>query len=417
MITASHNPEEDNGIKIVDFDGGMLDQSWEPYAERFANAEAEDFIEEFNYVVTQEKINITSDVGVVIIGRDTRWHSSELSSCVEVGIAAMSGVCHQLGEVITPQLHFTVHHLNTTLPSPVLAIRFSAADCLNYYYNTLYKGYRALLSTSTSLIEPPASLSDKIAPSSSSSIVVDASCGVGSLVLEAFSQMVIRFAAAESTSPPISIEVRNANGSGKVNEGCGAELVQKNQTPPKGVSANEDVNRLMCSFDGDGDRIIFHGFSATESRLDSSAKSFGDDGESSREAEWILLDGDKIAALVTSFLFGELVAAGLDKDYSLGIVQTAYANGASTAFLRRQGVTVAVAKTGVKFVHHKALDFDVGVYFEANGHGTVLFSEGVTRAIQAFNVSAEVKDGEERKVLAFRRLQVIDLNSFARFYE
>jgi hypothetical protein len=32
MVTASHNPEKDNGIKMVDFDGGMLAQSWEGYA-------------------------------------------------------------------------------------------------------------------------------------------------------------------------------------------------------------------------------------------------------------------------------------------------------------------------------------------------------------------------------------------------
>lgn len=27
--------------------------------------------------------------------------------------------------------------------------------------------------------------------------------------------------------------------------------------------------------------------------------------------------------------------------------------------------------TGVKHLHHKALDYDIGIYFEANGHGTV----------------------------------------------
>ena len=30
------------------------------------------------------------------------------------------------------------------------------------------------------------------------------------------------------------------------------------------------------------------------------------------------------------------------------------------------------AKTGVKHLHHAAKHFDIGVYFEANGHGTVL---------------------------------------------
>lgn len=38
---------------------------------------------------------------------------------------------------------------------------------------------------------------------------------------------------------------------------------------------------------------------------------------------------------------------------------------------------VAMAKTGVKFVHHEAEKYDVGVYFEANGHGTVLFKDKV----------------------------------------
>lgn len=39
MITASHNPPEDNGIKIVDSDGGMLSPKWEPLAEDVANIE------------------------------------------------------------------------------------------------------------------------------------------------------------------------------------------------------------------------------------------------------------------------------------------------------------------------------------------------------------------------------------------
>lgn len=60
----------------------------------------------------------------------------------------------------------------------------------------------------------------------------------------------------------------------------------------------------------------------------------------------------------------------------LGVVQTAYANGSSTKYMREQlGVRVELAKTGVKHLHHLAETFDVGIYFEANGHGTVIFQE------------------------------------------
>ncbi len=39
MITASHNPEQDNGVKLVDPAGEMLEQSWEAVATELANAE------------------------------------------------------------------------------------------------------------------------------------------------------------------------------------------------------------------------------------------------------------------------------------------------------------------------------------------------------------------------------------------
>jgi phosphomannomutase len=42
---------------------------------------------------------------------------------------------------------------------------------------------------------------------------------------------------------------------------------------------------------------------------------------------------------------------------------------------------VACVPTGVKHLHHKALEYDIGVYFEANGHGTVIFSDFATRRI------------------------------------
>ena len=42
---------------------------------------------------------------------------------------------------------------------------------------------------------------------------------------------------------------------------------------------------------------------------------------------------------------------------------------------------VRCVPTGVKYLHHAAERFDVGVYFEANGHGTVLFSEETQKTL------------------------------------
>ena len=73
----------------------------------------------------------------------------------------------------------------------------------------------------------------------------------------------------------------------------------------------------------------------------------------------------------------------------MAAVQTAYANGAATAYMRAlPGVTVPLAKTGVKHLHHIAVGYDISVYFEANGHGTVLFSDKATSAILAAQAAA-----------------------------
>ena len=40
-----------------------------------------------------------------------------------------------------------------------------------------------------------------------------------------------------------------------------------------------------------------------------------------------------------------------------------------------QNINPVKVKTGVKYLDKAAQNFDIGVYFEANGHGTVRFSE------------------------------------------
>ena len=120
-----------------------------------------------------------------------------------------------------------------------------------------------------------------------------------------------------------------------------------------------------ASLDGDADRIIYY---------------FID-----QDGHFNLLDGDRIAILVASFLGDLGRQSGLADSLRIGIVQTAYANGSSTEYVQKTlNLPVICTATGVKHLHHAATRFDIGVYFEANGHGTILFSPMAQRTIQTY---------------------------------
>lgn len=127
------------------------------------------------------------------------------------------------------------------------------------------------------------------------------------------------------------------------------------------------------SLDGDADRFVyFRVISANSNKID-------------------LVDGDKILSLFALFIKAQLdiihkmddTGANVQFVTRIGVVQTAYANGASTDYLRQLGLEVAFTPTGVKYLHEKASEYDVGIYFEANGHGTILFSDNFLSTIEA----------------------------------
>jgi phosphoacetylglucosamine mutase len=116
-----------------------------------------------------------------------------------------------------------------------------------------------------------------------------------------------------------------------------------------------------------------------------------------------LVDGDKILSLFALFIGEQLDIINKDDNQAskalparLGVVQTAYANGASTTFLQNLGLEVALTPTGVKYLHKKALEYDIGIYFEANGHGTVLFSEDFVTQLESLSnkLSSQAASGK-----------------------
>ena len=89
----------------------------------------------------------------------------------------------------------------------------------------------------------------------------------------------------------------------------------------------------------------------------------------------------------------------------VGLVQTAYANGNSTLHVKNVlNIPVVFTQTGVKHLHHVAEEFDVGVYFEANGHGTVLFSKRAIKAFQTFKGETDASKVALQRLVGFSDL-------------
>ena len=92
MVTASHNPKQDNGLKIFEKDGSMLEQAWEKLAEDLVNTpDIATFLRDLSDGKSQgafkeslpEFFNGSSSPNpLVFIGMDTRESSKRLCDAV-----------------------------------------------------------------------------------------------------------------------------------------------------------------------------------------------------------------------------------------------------------------------------------------------------------------------------------------------
>ena len=113
MITASHNPAADNGVKIVDPMGEMLEQEWEAYATRLVNCKSdEQLVRTYNELALQFKIDLECSAKV-IYGRDTRPSGHTLAGALADALQATSTAIVDHKILTTPQLHYLVRCTNT----------------------------------------------------------------------------------------------------------------------------------------------------------------------------------------------------------------------------------------------------------------------------------------------------------------
>jgi phosphoacetylglucosamine mutase len=343
MVTASHNPAQDNGAKIVDPSGAMLDQEWEARAPSFVNApDPVAALGALGDLV--DGPSLETGRASVVIGADTRPSSKNLVEMVRAGALAVnpaSGSVLDLGVVTTPQLHFVVRAKDRGEPSD-----------MSDYYATLMRAYRDMLPAQT--IE--------------TSICVDCANGVGS------------FAMAELVETIPGMTLINRAGDGELNSYCGADYVQKKRVMPTvhgkdgEAHGTGDQPHLWASLDGDADRLVVY------------------IPQSGGNQSLILADGDRFAALAAMFTSKHLKSAGLS-DIVIGVAQTAYSNGAATEYLEAlRGVNVVIAKTGVKHLEKAVHPFDIGIYWEPNGHGTMLFADAFVDRLQ--NVVQSTAQGD-----------------------
>ncbi|KAH8738993.1 hypothetical protein FG386_003318 [Cryptosporidium ryanae] len=429
MITASHNPICDNGIKIIDITGNILNREYEEICYNVINSVNGDSPVEvlFSYYKTKLLIENMNEIDIsnskLMLGFDTRPSSKLILEQIE-RVVGLFGIrkCLFFGYTTTPQLHFMVGMANGLIHSRIpqalesklevnkLLTNMEEKDLTttkyNYnveliskFFNTYYSYHKHYFAELNSLIKNTFS-------NNSSNLFSKTNCfksikslngGLKGLnengkILLDVANGVARYHFQEIekvfNSQEINIKMINGDHPDKLNYCCGAEYIQKNILPPTSYYSDKEFDYpsyidYVASFDGDADRLVYFASNKGSNNI-------------------MLLDGDRLSccySLVIISLLNE-ITANLDENkvksskipvLTLGVVQTAYANGASTNYindlLKKLNPNyfkfgVHCVPTGVKSLHRKAEEFDIGIYFEANGHGTVIHNTGFNKWIE-----------------------------------
>ena len=319
MITASHNPINDNGVKLIDYNGEMINEKWEYYADLLTKSDTIDELEHNIQIIVKENPPVIT-TSCVFIGYDTRPSRYILTNACKDGINLCGVEIIDLGQVTTPELQFYVH-------SSYNGNMFNKVDT---YIVHLLQCFNNLKTKSNKLTH----------------LHVDCANGIGGKKLQILQPLLEKHG--------LILHLHNTNGI--LNHLCGADYIDKHLDFP---SEMEDIGEgeKCCSLDGDADRIIYF---------------------TKQNDKFKILNGDNISILMALYI-DELCKSINIKNIIpfLGIVQTNYSNGAASNYIKNNlpNFELCKTKTGVKFLHKKTKQFDIGIYFESNGHGTVLFNK------------------------------------------
>lgn len=450
-ITASHNPADENGVKIIDPTGHMLSADWEPHATCVVNTHTvPDLTATANHILEKCNIEREGHRPVVLIGRDTRVSGKLLATLLSEAVTACGGIIVNVGVATTPAVHWAVEFANAAAAASnlvptalddaaLLALLTDAvgagasphvADGSGYdvpgaldvslaahtRWVVTHGGTLLGLARGEAVADIPTAL-----PPLHHTDVLDCANGVGAVGARAL--------ALSGVAPTLGGPMRFANTAvadgARLNVGCGADFVKTSRNAPGLVMSDSDADAsasratsvppggapvVVASLDGDADRLVI-----------SLAAPRAPDAPAAPVAA-ALLDGDRSAVLLAVYVKALIDAARVGTvDGTIAVVpsdspftpvdpvvvHTSYTNGAAVAHLNASGVRTVCVPTGVKHLIKEGVTHPVAVCFEANGHGTILFSGEFVAAVNAVAVVNAVNAPAAEAYRAQRQLAAL----------
>jgi phosphomannomutase/CTP:molybdopterin cytidylyltransferase MocA len=414
MITASHNPADENGVKVVRSDGGLLyeRQSDTPHhvqGEYFADllqamlqpqsayasmplaltsspaganptdeeAKRLDGLfrqllarmlgqtfpnDELGTAEVDARVQCASS-GLVIIGYDNRSSSIRLAQIARSAVleaTECTGI-RELGLTTTPFTQYAVWATQTG--------RRSSLE--GYIQERFVQGYRDLCQAL--LLDP-----DTVSPNAydrQTVLQVDCAHGTGSLILDQ-----VRL----GVDLPLRVTHHHRD-SQAVNHQCGAEYVHRYARPGYGNVATTPGFR-MAALDGDADRLVYYGrLDISHDAIDHSERE--DDAMTVYDGDWMALVLMTLLRRCVTYLSqeedGSLSNLDQPKHIAFGCALTAYCNGTYRERIRALcDHRLLLVPTGTQYGRDVVeRHFDLAVYAEPNGHVGCYVSPVVTNRL------------------------------------
>uniref|UniRef100_A0AC35TX63 Acetylglucosamine phosphomutase n=1 Tax=Rhabditophanes sp. KR3021 TaxID=114890 RepID=A0AC35TX63_9BILA len=160
-----------------------------------------------------------------------------------------------------------------------------------------------------------------------------------------------KYSFCENISSVIKLICPNVFEGGQLSGECGPYFVLINRKLPAIFQGHKYKKMVSC--DADGDKLLYYFLNGNSLNL---------------------ISGDKMAVFFATLIHDILKDCEMLEGIRLCVIQSPFANGASTEFLAKKGIDTVFVKGGNSQMRAEAQKYDVGIYFETSGHGSIYFS-------------------------------------------